>query len=580
MQIQRPRIKGNNFAIFRSFSNAFVAFLILMSCSDVVETTSPITGPVTLQLHNFNSIDSKVSLGTAPYIHYFIQKPDSSFNFTLSADVSSSDKPYEIDWANEYIFYEMSNTGVITSTYAKDFNAHGGFESISFNYNNPRVEMPSKYEIVNDNLLYLRWEALNHYQQTILNLNPASGVAKSFVRSFNKDPYCDDCLRPYLIHPTSNGNILSINQTASGFDYTLLNENGISLFNQSIYYSNDYYFDYANNQNYFSHFITERDDEYFFINYLKDRTQNYWYQLRTDSYDYFYLSDGTLTTDFSIEVRIGDNYLQKGYLYRDSPNGEFIPIFKDFIDVPFELWDVKNNRQLVAGFIDRNVDDVFDNGDVIFVCDLDYSPTAIDYPLMMVPGGVVSYLAHTIDANWSGPPTTLEIVANYIPQGLVKINSSGFSEINANIFPTSLQVENIYDIVQYNDGFAVMCNASFYANSAYLQSQLILLKSNFDVDQIITLSEGATVQEKLVSNGDALLYGGIKNNTTLQLAMIKNGVRLSKDLTDLAQYSIESFKATPTLKKGWAILAWVWHTPSTRDLLFIELDENLNLVKN
>jgi len=104
----------------------------------------------------------------------------------------------------------------------------------------------------------------------------------------------------------------------------------------------------------------------------------------------------------SVEVRFGPDSLG-GHLHQMAhrftvPDGQGSGVpaanysYQDYVDVPFEVWDVTNNRQLMVSFRDQQKDSVFnllplntDNADwannsreYIFISSIDYNPSAPD----------------------------------------------------------------------------------------------------------------------------------------------------------------------------------------------------------
>ena len=76
------------------------------------------------------------------------------------------------------------------------------------------------------------------------------------------------------------------------------------------------------------------------------------------------------TQFFSVEIRFGSGVTQKAHRFTVPPNGGTnndggagIPaseyVYADYIDVPFEVWDVTNNRQLMVSFRDQENNGVF-----------------------------------------------------------------------------------------------------------------------------------------------------------------------------------------------------------------------------
>jgi photosystem II stability/assembly factor-like uncharacterized protein len=86
----------------------------------------------------------------------------------------------------------------------------------------------------------------------------------------------------------------------------------------------------------------------------------------------FWGEDVLVNSDLTdIEIRFGPGKTQKAHLFS---NNTFL--YKNYVDVPFEVWDMKNNRQLMCSFTDVYANNVFNlglsRGDVIFVNNVDY----------------------------------------------------------------------------------------------------------------------------------------------------------------------------------------------------------------
>ncbi|MBU0472598.1 MAG: T9SS type A sorting domain-containing protein [Bacteroidetes bacterium] len=74
----------------------------------------------------------------------------------------------------------------------------------------------------------------------------------------------------------------------------------------------------------------------------------------------------------NIEIRFGSSKTQKAHLFSNSTY-----LYKNYVDVPFEVWDTKNNKQLMCSFTDVYANSVFNlgasRGDVIFVNNIEYN---------------------------------------------------------------------------------------------------------------------------------------------------------------------------------------------------------------
>lgn len=73
----------------------------------------------------------------------------------------------------------------------------------------------------------------------------------------------------------------------------------------------------------------------------------------------------------NIEIQFGPGKSQKAHLFSNSTY-----LYKNYVDVPFEVWDTKNNKQLMCSFSDVYANNAFNlgatRGDVIFVNNVDY----------------------------------------------------------------------------------------------------------------------------------------------------------------------------------------------------------------
>jgi photosystem II stability/assembly factor-like uncharacterized protein len=71
------------------------------------------------------------------------------------------------------------------------------------------------------------------------------------------------------------------------------------------------------------------------------------------------LNVGTIPEKFSVEIRFGQNQTQKAHRFT-VPEGATSGVddanytFQNYVDVPFEVWDVTNNQQLMVSFRDQD----------------------------------------------------------------------------------------------------------------------------------------------------------------------------------------------------------------------------------
>ena len=119
----------------------------------------------------------------------------------------------------------------------------------------------------------------------------------------------------------------------------------------------------------------------------------------------------------SIEIRFGPNLSQFAHRYSVPPNGGTdqdggagIPLqdymFRDYVEIPFQVWDTDNNRQLMVSFRDQANDGAWDlipfntdgpgsthSREYIFISKHEYDANA-PLPIYMADGGLASGLMY------------------------------------------------------------------------------------------------------------------------------------------------------------------------------------------
>lgn len=76
----------------------------------------------------------------------------------------------------------------------------------------------------------------------------------------------------------------------------------------------------------------------------------------------------------SIEIRFGKDIKQKAHHFTVPNKSEYK--YEDYIIIPFEVWDITNNRQLTASFLDHRNEGYYNNNigsNVLYISDFDYS---------------------------------------------------------------------------------------------------------------------------------------------------------------------------------------------------------------
>jgi photosystem II stability/assembly factor-like uncharacterized protein len=102
-------------------------------------------------------------------------------------------------------------------------------------------------------------------------------------------------------------------------------------------------------------------------------------------------TDLTSTDWASVEIQFGPGKSQKAHRFTVGGVGSGVPvsdyIYQDYVDIPFEVWDITNNKQLMVSFRDQEEDNIFNlitrdpNDDTkgreyLFVNAVEYSATA------------------------------------------------------------------------------------------------------------------------------------------------------------------------------------------------------------
>jgi photosystem II stability/assembly factor-like uncharacterized protein len=144
----------------------------------------------------------------------------------------------------------------------------------------------------------------------------------------------------------------------------------------------------------------------------------------------------------SVEIRFGPGIGQKAHRFTvPEGEGQGVPpedyTYRDYIDVPFEVWNTDDNKQLMVSFrdqerdgefnlIERDIDDDIPGREYIFVNAVDYSESA-PHPKIAKDGGYtykqLYFFWPTLpeDSTWN--PTTL-------PESRIRILYGTFSLVN------------------------------------------------------------------------------------------------------------------------------------------------------
>ena len=168
---------------------------------------------------------------------------------------------------------------------------------------------------------------------------------------------------------------------------------------------------------------------------------------------------------FSVEVQFGPGKSQKAYRYK-QPSIYSYPneyVYKDYVDVPFEVWDVTNNRQLMVAFNDQQEDGAF-NLIPLFCCSGPEEDQSHEYlmitgnvysdqpdPSLAETGGINNFLAYFI---WPvlAPGATWNAAS--IPDSKLTINKT-ISE-HYKFYPFPMAAEAMFSVNQARDEVALL----------------------------------------------------------------------------------------------------------------------------
>ena len=155
------------------------------------------------------------------------------------------------------------------------------------------------------------------------------------------------------------------------------------------------------------------------------------------------LDIGAEAFDVAVEIRFGPGKSQKAHRFlvpagstSGVPDDDYS--YLDYVDVPFEVWDITNDRQLMVSFRDQGRDGAFNlieqattetptsqSREYIYVQNYDYSSTTPN-PNVTVPGGHLSKMMYNIwpvlASGGTWPPTS---------NGTLRITTKDISKISA-----------------------------------------------------------------------------------------------------------------------------------------------------
>ncbi len=626
VKIILTRIFKSKLTIDLWFTCMIFSLLMNTGCQKAeLNVTEPKHGPISIQMRNFNvPLNGGTLDETAPDVYYFKQKEDGSYVFMLTY---THDGNFATNWATDYVLVHADKTGIIQKTEvmklpSKD-DITGTFDNVwdvppssLFPYKfsplplNRSTSGPS-YIADDHGFLYFQPDWRCYCKDQFFNLNPETGSAEfisvgtapAFARSFR----------------TSDGGFISVGWEGSP-DFSKYSKTGTLQFKQPMqYWEARPSFD----------FLTERNGDFFFIAIYNSGYSYYAYPnyrpydpsinngLLFENYSvnkaksFFYLKESRI---FNIEIRFGPGKKQKAHRFNRNNT------YEDYVAVPFEVWDVKHNRQVMVSFRDQRGDGAFDLVPFNYDRRFENDDPAQSREMIWINGGGVDY-AEIPDqfignkrfmqedvpdfvwaylpegATWNPdalPSATFSLSGSHSRPGpqLIKVNANGSTVVKENFaLGQGVRFKTLFKSVPYLDGFAVLINAPQVTNDPsdihlgefrYQPTQLVILDANFNQTNVIQVeSRPDDYGHQLESNNNQFFYARITLNpnrkggkTSLLLSTFLNGVEIKRYL----DFDVEKYRITPTRKGGLAIVAWARPTDNTRDLLFMEFDENLKLI--
>ncbi len=604
--------------------------------NEEVNVEEPKSGPIPIQMRNFNApVNGGTLDGTAPDIYYFKQKEDGSYLFMLS---STNYGNFEANWKTDYMVVYADKTGIIQKTEVKKLPSKDGITG-TFDYvwdAPPSTKVPWRFSIlpynratsgpsyVADEHGFLYYQPLSgentcFCKNQFFNLNPETGQSE-FI-SVGTGPAITRSFR------TADGGFISVGWEGSP-DFAKYSKSGALQFKQPMKY-------WETRPSYA--FLTERNGDFYFIalynggyttytypyfgSYSPDRTSEGIFENFSDNKatSFFNLKNSWVFAD--IKIMFGPGRKQKAHRFDRFGN------YQDYVDVPFEVWNTEQSRQFMISFRDQRGDGEFDlvpfsldnpqydfpsfapnpanSFELIYPSDADYAEIP-DQGIMSrgflqdsEPESYVwAYLAEgaTWDDNLLPEASFSQMRGTRPGPQLIKVNANGSSVVKENFGLGSggKNLKTLYKSVPYLDGFAVLINAQQVTNDpsdlhlgtyGYQPTQIALLDADFNQTEIVPVeSKPDDYGHQLESNSVQFFYARItaKPNTTggknsLLLTTIRNNILINQNF-DFIDFDVEKYRITPTRQGGVALVAWGRPTENTRDLLFMEFDENLKLI--
>ncbi len=143
----------------------------------------------------------------------------------------------------------------------------------------------------------------------------------------------------------------------------------------------------------------------------------------------FHGLETSLTSDeySSVEVRFGPGVSQMAHMFVFASGFQYP--YVDYVEVPFEVWDIDNNKQLMVSFRDQDGNGEWNLSDranapggvsreYVFIHAIDYDEAAADPNIAQTAG--IAY--KNTYAYWPEAPTGTTFDADNLPDALIRIN--------------------------------------------------------------------------------------------------------------------------------------------------------------
>jgi hypothetical protein len=595
----------------------FCFFITLASClEEKVSVEKPVASTLTLQLHNFNADPGgEVSAASLPDIFYFKQNSDDTYTFTLS--INGGANYGGVNWLENFMVGKLDKSGLLIDNliprgYPIIDEATGRFNWIPerLESNNVKaLQNPRRYYIKQNKLHYINYTFSFDFDFVFLgklfSLDPNTGEATAFQAfDCNYDDWDNafSCSEEFDgIFPTSDNGIIITALDYWAMEIRKFSSAGTLEFSHRLWEASDFEWDFHFYPS-LGLFLGDIGGDYY---YLKSIPKALHYTIFSDAHYLMLLTPlvdevnlsalGEFSAPFDIELRLGPGKSQFGHRFtlpilNEGSLNDADYSYQNYVQIPFEVWDITNNRQLMVSFRDVNQNGAFDflyqnPYEFIFIHDYPYSASA--HPSIAVNAGHSVNRVALLKGGLKGSSSISTLNSRNTvfrltreqnwSSVILKVNSSGVTRVKSNVINVSPEHGKLHKAIPYKNGFAVLANAKSNNEPA----KLILLDGDFNQIGLVNIvKEGQEGSYLMETNGNSIFVAS--GERTINLTVYRDGLKIERNLGDFIntdKIKLETFTITPTNSGGVALLAWIKQSINTRDLLFLELDKNLNVIK-